>query len=278
MNIEHLESWIGRCETTEDIAAAGPLARLAALLDHETPPWPEGEVPPLAHWLYFLPFAPQSQIDTDGHPRRGGFLPPVDLPRRMWAGSRLSFHAPLMVGARIFRRSTLRKVSEKTGASGRMVFVTVRHEIGTENLVAIEEEQDIVFREAQGRTVSPETLKVQARPSEHTRQLTPDATQLFRFSALTFNAHRIHYDRDYARDIEAYPGLVVQGPYTAMLLMDHYLRIRPRAGVQSYGFRAGRPLFDGSPVALCMQSRDGGAELWARDEYGYEAMTAEIAV
>jgi 3-methylfumaryl-CoA hydratase len=279
MNIEQLKTWIGRNETAEDIAAAGPLTRLAALLDHEVPPWAEGEVPPLAHWLYFLPAARQSWIDTDGHPRRGGFLPPVDWPRRMWAGSRLSFHAPIAIGTHIFRRSTIRNVSEKTGAGGRMVFVTVHHEIGSDKGVAIREEQDIVFREVQERlaTPVPETRGMPARPSEHTRLVTPDVTQLFRFSALTFNAHRIHYDRDYARDVEAYPGLVVQGPYMAVLLMDHFLRLRP-ARVQRFSFCARRPLFDGSPVSLCLQSRDGGADLWARDENGYEAMTAEISV
>jgi 3-methylfumaryl-CoA hydratase len=278
MTIAQLETWIGRTETAEDIAAAGPLSRFAALLDHETPPWRANEIPPLAHWLYFLPAARQSRIDGDGHPRRGGFLPPVDLPRRMWAGSRVSFESPVAIGAPVFRHSTIASVNAKTAGSGRMVFVTLRHEIRTDAGTAIVEEQDIVFREAQSGALSSPKDSPASRPCEHTRFVTPDATQLFRFSALTFNAHRIHYDRDYARDIEGYPGLVVQGPYTAMLLLDHFLRINPGVRIKSFGFRARRPLFDGAEIALCLQGREGGADLWARDTNGHEAMTAEIVV
>ena len=270
-DIAHLKSWIGRTETIEDIASALPLAGLAALLDHETPPWRAGEVPPLGHWLYFLNRARQSQIDVDGHPRRGGFLPPIALPRRMWAGSRLEFLAPIAIGAKIARRSTIENVQSKSGASGEMMFLTVRHEIASGGVIAIREEQDIVFRDA------PKTAET-ARPGEPapiadaTRTITPDITQLFRFSALTFNAHRIHYDRDYARDVEGYPGLVVQGPFTAMLLMDHHLRRNPGARVGRFSFRARRPHFEGRPLGLCAHAN----ALWSVDGEGAVGVSADI--
>jgi 3-methylfumaryl-CoA hydratase len=267
-DIAHLKSWIGRTETIEDIASPVPLAGLAALLDHEAPPWTEGEVPPLGHWLYFLNRARQSEIDIDGHPKRGRFLPPIELPRRMWAGSRIEFLAPIMIGAKIARRSTIAGIESKTGASGEMIFLTVHHEIASGGRVAIREEQDVVFRGAPGETAKPGEP---APKAERSRTIIPDITQLFRFSALTFNAHRIHYDRDYARDAEGYPGLVVQGPYTATLLMD--LALRHGARPARFAFRARRPHFEGRPLNLCA----AGGRLWSVDEAGQVGMTAELA-
>ena len=279
MDIAHLREWIGRRETQEDEAAPAPLAGLAALLDHDTPPWAKGEVPPSGHWLYFLSRARQSEIDVDGHPRRGGFLPPVDLPRRMFAGAALTFHAPIALGATLRRHSTILDVTEKKGRSGRLVFVKLRHEIESNGTVAIVEEQDIVYREA-ATAPSPPPPKRDGprRPSEHTRRIVPDSTQLFRFSALTFNAHRIHYDRDYCRDVEFYPGLVVQGPFIATLLLDHLLRLKPAARVREFCFRAKSPLYDTAPFDLCLAQTPHGYDLWARDADGREAMTAEVVV
>jgi 3-methylfumaryl-CoA hydratase len=277
MDIDRLKTWIGRSETAEDVASPVPLAGLAALLDRETH-WIDA-VPPLAHWLYFLGHARQSDIDIDGHPRRGGFLPPVELPRRMWAGGRLTFHDAIPVGANIVRRSTIANVTVKSGTTGAMVFVTVKHEIGTKDGVAVEEEQDIVYREAPKANASAPPVKSEAAPrSGFTRRFVPDPTQLFRFSALTFNAHRIHYDRDYCRDMEGYPGLVVQGPFIAMLLMDHLLRAKPEARVRSFRFRAQRPLFDTAPFDLCLEVRDGVAGLWALDASGQQAMVADAVL
>ena len=241
------DAWIGRTESMADVAALDPLERLSALLDHESWPWPQREVPPLVHWLYFLPRARQSTIDMDGHPRRGDFLLPINLPRRMWAGSRIEFLRPLPVGAAILRRSAITGITEKCGAGAPKVFVAVRHEISAEGSPAIVEEQDIVYR---GSGSSPSTpLRDAAQPvrPEATREIVLDSTALFRFSALTFNAHRIHYDRDYAREVEGYPGLVVQGPFTAILLLDHFLRTRPGARINRVAVRASRPLFDAAP-------------------------------
>jgi 3-methylfumaryl-CoA hydratase len=276
MSGESYAAWIGRVEMVQDVAHQGPLDGLAALLDHAVPPWRAGEIPPLAHWLYFLRHPRQSEIDLDGHPRRGGFLPPIDLPRRMWAGSRVVFHKPIAIGAPMPRRSTIEKVSEKSGASGHMVFVTVRHEIASGDGVAIIEEQDIVFRESPKRVDGAATLESAPRIPDHALDYVPDATALFRFSALTFNAHRIHYDRDYARDVEGYPGLVVQGPFTATLLMDFFLRLAPQTRVSGFSFRAKRPLYEGDVMRLCLARRGARVELWALDAAGHEAMAAEL--
>jgi 3-methylfumaryl-CoA hydratase len=267
---DDLQRWIGRSETVEDVASPVPLAGMAALLDHAVPPWRDGELPPLAHWLYFLGHARQSEIDIDGHPRRGGFLPPITLPRRMWAGSRIAFHAPVAVGAAMTRHSTIADIKTKQGASGVMIFVTVKHEIDVAGKVAITEDQDIVFRDAPGG--SPPPPKPDPRPAPDICKAHPDPTLLFRFSALTFNAHRIHYDRDYAAGVEGYPGLVVQGPLTAMLLLDHFLRAHPKAAVAGFSFRAQSPLFDTAPFALCA---DGNA-LWARGPNGETTMNAQV--
>jgi 3-methylfumaryl-CoA hydratase len=275
MDIDRLRGWIGGTEIVEDIAAAAPLAGLAALLDHETPPWPKDEVPPLGHWLYFLPRARQSDIDIDGHPRRGGFLPPIDLPRRMFAGAVITFHAPIAIGTKIERVSTILDVAEKRGASGRLVFVKLRHEVSANGTLALSEEQDIVYRETAKAAASLPKPEGSPRPSERVRRITPDPTQLFRFSALTFNAHRIHYDRDYARDVEFYPGLVVQGPYIATLLMDHLLRHDPAVRLHTFRFRAKSPLFDTAPFDVSLARKDGGYDLCAIDTHGREAMTAE---
>jgi 3-methylfumaryl-CoA hydratase len=265
-----LERWIGRSETVEDNASPVPLAGLVALLDHTVPPWREGELPPLAHWLYFLGHARQSEIGLDGHPCRGGFLPPITLPRRMWAGSRIEFREAIPVGVAMMRHSTIADIKTKQGASGAMIFVTVKHEISAEGAVAIVEEQDIVFRDVPGANVP--APKADPRIASNVRKVNPDSVLLFRFSALTFNAHRIHYDRDYAEEVEGYPGLVVHGPLTAMLLMDHFLRAHPRSNVTRFEFRAQSPLFDTAPFELCAD----GNELWARGPQGETAMRAQI--
>lgn len=266
-------AWIGRTETATDIAMRGPRDRLAALLDHDGSIWPEDELPPLAHWLYFLPSARQSLIDADGHPRRGGLLPPVPLPRRMWAGGEIEFLHPIPVGAPISRLSTVQKITPKTGKSGSMVFITLRHEIFADGSLAIVEDQDIVYREP--ATAAPEAAPARGAAAPVTtdaRTIQPDPVLLFRFSALTFNAHRIHYDRDYARDIETYSGLVVHGPLIATLLMDHYLHANPGRHVSRFNFRAQRPLLDTSPFTLNAQ----GPELWAANPDMPVAMSARV--
>jgi 3-methylfumaryl-CoA hydratase len=244
-------------------------------LDHPSAPCQAHELPPLTHWLYFAPAERQSQLDRDGHPKRGGFLPPVALPRRMWVGSRIQFRCAIPVGASLVRRSTIANVSRKQGRSGELVFVTARHEILAGDAPSLIEEQDLVFRSAEtawGARARPSRRPMQV--SEATRVHQPTPAELFRFSALTFNAHRIHYDRDYAREVEGYPALVVQGPWVALLLMDHYLRRCPDSRVRAFSFRAERPLFDTAPIELNFTHRASGVELWAVDGAGELAMSA----
>lgn len=281
---EEFKSWIGRSETAVDIASAGPMSGLAALLDRASPLGPPGVLPPLAHWLYFLPRTPQSQLGPDGHPSKGGFLPPIPLPRRMWAGSRLHFDASIPIGATLERHSSIADVSTKSGRSGNMFFVTVRHEIRVQGRCAVREEQDIVYRDAvapaastSARASTPDAgAAAPERVSQWTQQVRPDPVQLFRFSALTFNAHRIHYDRDYAGRVEGYPGLVVHGPLTAMLLLQHFIDRNPQASISAFSFRAHRPLFDTAPFNLCMDRGDEAVELWTLDRDRQVTMTATL--
>jgi len=268
-----LQAWLDRTETLTDDITAFPLRALAATLDREAP---GDAVPPLWHWLYFLPVAPLAQVGPDGHPKRGGFLPPVELPRRMWAGGRLTFHAPLRSGNEATRTSTIANIEDKTGRSGRLVFVTVQHRYESGGVLCIEEEHDIVYRDAPQPGES--AAKPVAAPAGETwsRTLTADAVMLFRYSALTFNGHRIHYDFPYVTQEEGYPGLIVHGPLIATLLVDLVHRERPDATVATFAFRAVRPTFAGNAFTLCGKPSDDGRsiELWAKDHDGYLTMQA----
>jgi 3-methylfumaryl-CoA hydratase len=278
--LEHLRSWIGRSEQRTDTISAAPLAALAATLDRDDPPPVSGTaVPPLWHWLYFLPIARRSELGDDGHPRRGGFLPPVELPRRMWAGGRLTFARPLRVGEVATRTSRIDDVTAKDARSGPLVFVTVRHQLSTPEGHAIDEEHDIVYRGLPAPGSAPTPSRA---PTDETfaRTIVPDDVLLFRYSALTFNGHRIHYDRRYVTEVEGYPGLVVHGPLIATLLLDLLRRERADATVVRFDFKAVSPLFDLHPFAVCGRA-DGERlfALWARNHEGALAMqaTAEVA-
>ena len=281
-SLDDLREWIGRSERRTDTITAAPLAGLAATLDRGTDaePLPGSPVPPLAHWLYFLPQTPQREIGADGHPKRGGFLPPVPLPRRMWAGGRLQFVRALSVGDDVERRSTITQVEAKHGRSGPLVFVTVRHEISDARGVALTEEHDIVYRDNPDRSgaigAAPPAPAMAATDEQFSRVIVPDPVLLFRYSALTFNGHRIHYDRAYVTEVEGYPGLVVHGPLVATLLVDLLRREWPGAGLRAFAFKAANPLFDIHPFTVCGKrgGADGHVELWARDHEGLLAMQA----
>ncbi|WP_088279679.1 MaoC family dehydratase N-terminal domain-containing protein [Ideonella sp. A 288] len=278
--LAHWRSWLGRTEQRHDLVGAAPLAALAATLDRdESEPLPGQDAPPLAHWLYFLPLARQSEIGPDGHARRGGFLPPVPLPRRMWAGGRLEFHHPLRVGDEITRLSRIKSIDAKAGRSGTLVFVTVRHEVSNAQGLALSEEHDIVYRDApQPGAVAP-TPQPAPDDASFSREIVPDPVLLFRYSALTFNGHRIHYDRSYVTEVEGYPGLIVHGPLIATLLADLLRRERPQATLRRFAFTAVRPIFDIHRFTVC--GRAEGAHdlrLWARDHEGFLAMRAEARV
>ena len=279
--MEHLREWIGRTETRHDTATAGPIVGLGAALDRDDPePLPGSEVPPLGHWLYFTPRVRQSRLGPDGHARRGDFLPPVPLPRRMWAGGRLVFAHPLRIGDEMRRESRIDDVKIKTGRSGSLVFITVGHRIGNALGVAVTEEHDIVYRDAP--SVDAPASPPQAAPVDEifSRTITPDPVLLFRYSALTFNGHRIHYDRTYVNDVEGYPGLIVHGPLIATLLLDLLRREVADARVRRFGFTAVLPIFDTHPFSVCGRIEaaqgEGSAHvrLWARDHDGRLAMKA----
>lgn len=276
--IEELKQWIGREEVLTDRVTVTPLRALAAILDYEKVTFVAGDpIPPCWQWLYFLPLQRQSEIASDGHARRGGFLPPVPLPRRMWAGSALEFRRPLRVGETVTRTSRIIDVSSKEGRTGALVFVKVRHEIGSDPAnPAVVEDHDIVYREQTSAAVWKASGKASPGAAEWRREIHADEVLLFRFSAVTFNAHRIHYDRQYATQVEGYPDLVVHGPLTAMLLLDLLHRQVPGAQVTRFAFRGTAPLFANTPFAVCGRRGEdpGSVSLWAQSAEGTLAMTA----
>ncbi|MGZ5155054.1 MAG: FAS1-like dehydratase domain-containing protein [Caldimonas sp.] len=281
MRAEDLEltSWVGRTETVADTIGRTPVVALTATLDHPRADVAAGTaLPPLWHWLYFLPMHRQSEIGPDGHAKRGGFLPPVPLPRRMWAGSQFEFRGPVRVGDSVARTSTIDAVTAKEGRTGKLVFVKVRHELRCNDAAdpSLIEFHDIVYREArqQGDAEPPPV----AAPVSATwqREIVPDDVLLFRYSALTFNGHRIHYDRKYVTEVEGYPGLIVHGPLIATLLMDLLRREWPAADVASFRFKAVRPTFDLHPFRVNGKVQDDGktVRLWAQDHEGWLTMDA----
>ncbi len=240
-----LEDWIGRTEQIEDALSPWPAQAVAAMLDDPAlAPGADGELPPLWQWFYFLGTAPQSRLSPDGHPERGGFLPAVPLPRRMFAGARMRFPKPLTLGRPATRKGVIRNVTTKEGRSGKLTFVTVGYDFYQDGELCIAEEQDIVYREAGEPVPAPEPVAPQAVPEgAWSREFEADSRLLFRFSALTFNAHRIHYDRPYAMSEEGYPGLIVHGPLTAVLLAQLVSRNTGRR-IAAFRFRGMAPLFD----------------------------------
>jgi 3-methylfumaryl-CoA hydratase len=279
----NLQDWIGRSETVDDIATATPYAALSATLDWPAPlagqrPAPGTPLPYLWHWLYFLPMYAQSEIGADGHAKRGSFLPPVPLPRRMWASSDFTFHQPLLVGDALQRTSTIVDVTEKSGRTGNLIFVKVRHEIrrNGEGQPALTEHHNIVYRDApKPDDVVPAPTPAPAS-SAWERRIVPDDVLLFRYSALTFNGPRIHYDRKYVTEVEGYPGLIVHGPLIATLLMDLLRSNKPGAVVSHFEFKAVRPTFDIHPFSVHGEpSADGKTvRLWGRDHEGFLTMDA----
>jgi 3-methylfumaryl-CoA hydratase len=271
-----LSDWVGREELRSDRIDQRTAQALAATLDLDSDTLQEGcELPPLWHWVYFSPNARHSEIGVDGHPQRGGFLPPVNLPNRMWAGGRLSFEQPLRVGEAVTRVSRILRCERKSGRNGELLFATVEHKISGESGVCVVEEQDIVYRQPapQGAPLAGEATE---RQGEFRRLIHPDPVLLFRYSALTFNGHRIHYDKPYATLEEGYPGLVVQGPLAATLLLEGFRAAHPNKRIRRFAFRAIGPLFDTADFAVCGQLTGlGTADLWT-DCNRRSTMKAEV--
>ena len=244
----HLTDWIGREQVQHDVLTPALLARFRATIDSVE--CGDG-APQGIHWCLCLPDAPTAGLGPDGHPLRGGFLPPIELPRRMWASSKVEFHSPIMVGARIERRSVIASVEEKQGGSGTLVFVTVKHETISNDVLAVSEVQTLVYRDAPSEAMAPPKNEgADIKDWAWTRSLVPSESLLFRFSALTFNTHRIHYDAPYAKGVEGYPALVVHGPLTATLLLDLAARNLGSNKLASFEFRGMAPAFVGDDLHL----------------------------
>ncbi len=280
-SLQHLRQWVGRTEAHHDLATAWPLAALSATLDREDPPLREGDaIPEGWHWSYFLETALARELAHDGHPKRGGFLPPVTLPRRMWAGGRLDFRRPIKVGERMSRESEILAVEPKSGNSGNLLFVTVRHTLSVANEIAVVEEHDIVYRDAAIPTAPkpPGAPAASGKPASANaiwrHEVMPDEAMLFRYSALIFNAHRIHYDIDYCRKQEGYPGLIVHGPLQTILLLDLSRRNAARP-VRKLDYRALSPVFHNEKLTVGgIPAADGAsAQLWTAGPSGNIAMT-----
>ena len=275
-----LQQWVGKTEMTTRRIDANQVAALVATLDRAQVLTDGMVLPPLWHWIFFWDAAPQAALGIDGHPQRGGFLPPVPLPRRMWAGGRLQFLAPLPIGAAATRTSRVESVGAKEGKSGTLAFVTVEHRIAVDGAAAIIEQHDIVYRDNPRPGAMAPAGKPAPAQAAWSRLITPDPVLLFRYSALTFNGHRIHYDRSYVTEVEGYPGLIVHGPLIATLLLDLLYRNVPDAQVARFDFRAVGPLFDTQPFTVCGQPADDGRSiaLWAKDHQGALAMQAEVTL
>jgi len=284
MDQPNYSSWVGRQEEVADTLEPARSNALRAALGLQATPGDSGPassgspLPLLHHWLYFWDVRGPDGLGTDGHPARGGFLPPVPLPRRMWAGGRLKFLQPLVIGERVTRVSTILRVESKSGKSGELVFVTVQHALSGARGLAVEEEQDIVYRQpaALGLSTAPGSLAAEkaatATAAPWTREISPDPVLLFRYSALTMNGHRIHYDRPYASNEEAYPALVVHGPLQATLLIDLAQRNLKRE-IKTFEFRGQSPAFDGIPLRICGEPTPTGASLWT-EQSGTKNMVA----
>lgn len=259
MTAGSLDNWIGQTQVSHDVLHSGPAQGLAATLNLDPATFAkEGtSLPPLWNWLYFLPRAMARDVGRDGHPKRGGFLPPIELPRRMWAGSRCTFHYPLKLGDAATKTSTILKIVEKNGRAGPMIFITVGHQIVIAGVVVYNEEQDIVYMNIPATFTPPPAVPLP--PCDWTVSFEIDPVVLFRFSALTFNGHRIHYDRDYATHVENYPGLLVHGPLQAILAFDAACRANPHHQAASFTFRGIAPLFDFDRATISGHTKNGDA-------------------
>ena len=279
IDLDHLRTWIGHTRSDEDLIAARHARLMAATVDHPGPGrLRDGEpLPPLWHWLYFLEGLPSGELGRDGHPARGGFLPPVPLANRMWAGGRLSFLRPLPIGARIRKTSRVLAVDHKKGRAGDLVFVTVLHELAAlSGELLVREEHDIVYKDASpppagGGEDRSEPLAAGAC----SRPFAPDSTTLFRYSALTFNGHRIHYDQDYCRNVEGYANLVIHGPLTATMLAGFAEQAGGRQ-LREFAYRGLRPALLGETLTLAAEFAGDGATLTARLANGAPSMRAEV--
>ena len=274
LDLDHLRQWIGRTEEVTDVVTAHLVKGLRATLFMDIGTPKQGDAAPwTAHWCLAQPVYPMSQLGPDGHPTRGGFLPPVPLPRRMWAGGELEFFAPLRVGDEMTRSSRISDVTMKSGSTGALCFVSVEHEITTPRGTAIRERQDIVYRDMSAPQAAAPTKAPSPPPvAKHRESHIADAVLLFRYSALTFNGHRIHYDRDYVTRVEGYPGLIFHGPMQAAFIVELAAKVHNGVAPKKLGYRGLQPLFEGSEFSVNANDTTSGMELWIANSTGQPTM------
>ncbi|MGE3371486.1 MAG: MaoC family dehydratase N-terminal domain-containing protein [Rhizobiaceae bacterium] len=270
IDLETLRQWIGRTEETSDVLTPGLLRRFEATFSDLLQP--SRNVPPGVHWCLSPAVAAMDEIGEDGHPKKGGFLPPVPLPRRMWAGGEVEFRAPVEAGDVVTRRSRIADIAARSGRSGDLVFVTVEHEHFGPAGMAIRERQDIVYREAATAPAPPPVASGEVEDADERQTVECGSVMLFRYSALTFNGHRIHYDRSYATEVEHYPGLVVHGPLQATMLMNFASGLRPGRTLLKVAYRGVSPLIQGAAFTLNARAEGDAAALWTAGSNGALAM------
>jgi 3-methylfumaryl-CoA hydratase len=276
IDLTHLRQWIGIRKDDCDVLSVRHARLMAATLGLEQEVLSEGSpLPPLWHWLYFLEGLPPGELGRDGHPARGGFLPPVPLANRMWAGGRVSFLAPLPLGATVGKRSQVTSIEYKAGRSGNLVFVTVLHELFHEGALALSEEHDIVYRDP-SKEGPTQPWKPSCAP-QHQKPFVPSSTTLFRYSALTFNGHRIHYDADYCRNVEGYDSLVIHGPLSATVLAGFAEEVTGKA-LRKFSYRGLRPAILGAELMLNAIVENGQVTVWAALPDGSVSMQAEASI
>lgn len=269
-----LKRWIGKTVTVEDVLDPRPATLMTTLLPKSESYDVGTPLPPLWHWLYFPTEVALSDLGPDGHPALGDFLPPVPLPRRMWAGGRFEFHQPLRIGDQVVRHSTIKDVALKSGRSGALCFVTVAHDFKVNGVTCLTEQHDIVYKGQQAAPQGASPYQAAKVLPETVENQPTSSVLLFRYSALTFNGHRIHYDVDYCRVVEGYPGLVFHGPLTATLLADLALRHGKGRALKSFAFRAVQPIFAEQKLTLNLTREGETLRLWAETAENGVAMTA----
>jgi 3-methylfumaryl-CoA hydratase len=273
LDLDHLRQWIGRTSEATDIVTAHLVKGLRATLFQEIGEPKKGDVAPFTvHWCLGQPVFPMSELGPDGHPTRGGFLPPVPLPRRMWAGGELQFLDALRVGDEPKRSSRIADVTLKSGSTGQLCFVSVEHEVTTSRGTAIRERQDIVYREIGGTPSTAPAKTPPPPPAKHREIHISDPVLLFRYSALTFNGHRIHYDRDYVTKVEGYPGLIFHGPLQAAFIVELAAKEHGGTPPRQFVYRGVQPLFEGSEFSVNANDNGTSMDLWTANAEGQPTM------
>lgn len=278
MASDDFTDWVGRTNVQTQRLDAWPVRGLRAATSNDVEVTEGSELPPLTQWFYFAPWVPHTRIGIDGHPQRGAFLPPITLPRRMWAGSDITYGEPMKIGDVVEKTERIAAISEKQGKSGTLIFVTVeqRYTVGSRH--ALTETQTLVYRDHPQSDEAPAQPKPAPTDPAWSRRIRTDTALLFRYSAITFNAHRIHYDQPYATGEEGYPSVVVHGQLTATFMLDEFMRQYPGQRPKNFSFRAAKPIFCGDSFFVEGAPREESHALWARDEQGNLCMSGSVRI